>query len=152
MWYNSNSFSRFKITGHCKLWKSAKVFALPLLPWGHQKLCKCRERAIPALHICLHMVRDGPFTGQPSWQSCNQTALTMRIHTAFTLNILVYFLPYSKQILMPVTHLSALAWVTVATVGRPPNTSSSITHGRYNASYVRHILTNTIKSVNYKSQ
>lgn len=47
--------------------------------------------------------------------------------------------------LMPLNHLSALAWVTAAMVGRPTNTSSSITEGRYNAIYVSHMPTNPIK-------
>lgn len=46
---------------------------------------------------------------------------------------------------MPVSHLSALAWVTAAVVGRPIQTSSSITEGRYNAPCLSHMLTNPIK-------
>ena len=53
---------------------------------------------------------------------------------------------------MLVSHLSALTWVTAAAVGRPTNTSSSITEGRYNATYVSHMLTNPIKSTQTLSE
>lgn len=53
---------------------------------------------------------------------------------------------------MPVSHLSALARATAAVVGRPTNTSSSITEGRYNVTYVSHMLTNPIKRTQMLSE
>lgn len=78
---------------------------------------------------------------------CHQTAVRKRIHTAFTVNILLSMALYTKLCAhMPVSHLSAPSGVTAGMVGGPTNTGSLITRRiQYNATYVSLMMNNPIK-------
>lgn len=85
------------------------------------------------------------------WPLCRQTAERMGIHTALTVNILLSVANCSRSFKL-VSHLSAVARVTATMVGRPTNTSSSITEVRYNATYVSHMPTSPIKRTQMLSE